>query len=306
MAMARLGFVLAPRAEDTGGPRAQYRVAKIRTDVTYSPNGSKLDVYRPLGQAPEEGWPAIIAIPGGGFRWASKADYGSRAAVMGKYGYAVVAIEYAFSTGTSRSWPASIQDVRRSVQWVRRFADVLNVDPNRIVAMGESAGGNLAALAGVLPEAPVDWDGNGVDAAAMDEARASKYSTRVQAAVDFYGPSDLAHEFTTRPRARPYLAPYLGGTPSQVPGRYAAASPITHVTSDDAPLFLAQGKRDAIVPYVESIWLHQAYQTAGVPSELVLMDQPHGFSLRGKRFNLIPRILAFLDEVWARTDDSSE
>jgi dipeptidyl aminopeptidase/acylaminoacyl peptidase len=123
-------------------------------------------------------------------------------------------------------------------------------------------------------------------------------SARVQAVVDFYGPTDLAAVYQQYPRVRGYLTSFLGGPPSRIPGRYAAASPLFHVTPDDPPVFITQGTADRAVPYTQSIALDNALKAAGIREELVLFyGVPHGFQFQVGGGDLAPRIAQFLDSV---------
>jgi acetyl esterase/lipase len=263
--------------------------------VVYSRDGSTLDVIRPPGATPPGGWPVIVAIPGGGWRWVDKSSYETAvAAAFVPHGYEVVAIDYAYnSPGGPPTWPANIEDVRQAIRWVRSNADRLGADPGRIVAMGESAGAHLAELAGVLPDGPVPVEGADLSAS---RPTPDGVSARVEAVVAFYGPTDLIREYQDQPEGRSYLVSYLGGTPDQVPGRYVAASPVSHVTPDDPPMALFQGTNDRIVAPDQPTELAQALRAAGVPAQLHLLEgRTHGFRFRGRRVDLLPGILAFLD-----------
>jgi acetyl esterase/lipase len=163
-------------------------------DLVYRQVGdrqARLDLYAPAEPPPSGGRPAVLAIHGGGWRGGSKADYGRMAAVLAQRGYVVAAIDYRLSKPGAPSWPDNVADVRAAVRWLRRHAAEYGVNPGRIVAMGASAGGHLAALLGTLPEAPRPRDepGRARPAAAPD---AASDSARVQAVIDFYGTTDLA------------------------------------------------------------------------------------------------------------------
>ena len=78
-----------------------------------------------------------------------KDGYGSRIAdAFVQDGYAVVAPNYVLSAPGNPTWPVNFEDVQAAVRWVRSNAGTLGINPNEIVAMGESAGANLAALLG--------------------------------------------------------------------------------------------------------------------------------------------------------------
>ena len=171
-----------------------------------------LDVYVPAGAPPPKGWPVIMAIHGGGWRRFNKLEYGPRiASALVPKGYAVVAPNYPLSSPGLPSWPQNLQDIEAAVRWMKSHASRFSIDPNRVVAMGESAGGNLAELLGTnSPSAQPD---------------ASGVSAAVNAVVSFSGPSDLASLYAQSPEAAKAAAQFLGGPPSAVPDLYAAASP---------------------------------------------------------------------------------
>ena len=270
---------------------AAYRVSKVRSDVVYSRDGSRLDAYKPTGgRPPAGGFPAIIALPGGGWRSADRKDYGAAAvAAFVPYGYVVVPADYFYdSPGGPSSWPKAVLDVREAVRWVRTNATSLGVNPDKVVVSGESAGGHLAALAGVLPVGGFD-PGNGklVDGKAV--------SGKPNAVVDFYGPSDLTDQWNVQPAARSYLASFLGGSLNSIPSRYAAASPITHVSADDPPTYIIQGDADKIIPVPESIAFDKALKSVGVAEKLtILHGTPHGFRFHIGPLNLAADVRAFL------------
>src|SRR5919107_1795723 len=131
---------------------------EVSLDIVYRRAGDrevKLDVYAPTAEAPPGGRPAILAIHGGGWRGGSKTDFGRMAARLTRHDYVVVSVGYLLSKPGSPSWPANFEDVREAVRWMRRHADDHGIDPDRIVAMGASAGGHLSALLGTYPDGPV-------------------------------------------------------------------------------------------------------------------------------------------------------
>src|SRR5262249_27590547 len=168
-----------------------------QSSVTYPTLGGpreRLNVYVPPGAAPAGGRPVIIAIHGGGWRRLGKAGYGDRiASVFVPRGYVVVAPNYALSAPGRPSWPTNLDDLRAVVAWVRSNADGLGIDPNRVAAMGESAGGNLAELLGT------DAGPSGTGLA----------STEVNAVIAFSAPSNLTALYAESPWAGRAAAQFL-------------------------------------------------------------------------------------------------
>ena len=265
-----------------------------RTNFVYRTVGdrrTKLDVYLPTGPAPAGGRPAVVAIHGGGWCGGSRISYGRSAAVLARHGYAVISLDYRLSGPASPSWPENIEDVREAVRWVRRHASEFGIDPGRIAAMGASAGGHLAALLGTDPDGPTGAEG--------PAHPAGEVSARVQAVIDFYGPTDLRALYTLHQDPTGSIALFLGGTPDDAPGRYEAASPIRHVSRDDPPMLLIHGDDDSRVPLDQSKALALALARADVMHHLIVVEKAHhGFGFQFDRHDFLPDILDFLQTVW--------
>lgn len=145
-----------------------------------------LDVQVPAGEGP---FPAVVWIHGGGWLDGDRryppptvpADL-LHGAVLGA-GLALVSIDYRHSL--EAPFPAQLHDVKAAIRYVRTFADALGIDPDRIGVWGESAGGHLAALAGLVgPGTPQGAALEGTQGVGSGE-------TGVRAVVDWYGVSDL-------------------------------------------------------------------------------------------------------------------
>jgi acetyl esterase/lipase len=272
--------------------------AAIISNVVYEDVAGRqetLNLYLPRGTPPAGGWPVLIAIHGGGWRRFSKDEYGPKVAMMFvPEGIAVVAMNYTLSAPGSPSWPSNFLDVRNAVRWARSSAGEFGLNPNEFAAIGESAGGHLAALLGTNPDGPIT---SGNDPAAGGVP--SPVSARVQGVVDFYGPTSLAALRAESPLAAPAVVQFLGGTPAQVPQSYADASPVDHVTAASPPMLILQGTADSLIPPDQPAALASALTGAGVPNRLIdVAGAPHGFEFQPSGRKLFTVILAFLRAVW--------
>ncbi|WP_406696417.1 alpha/beta hydrolase [Singulisphaera sp. Ch08] len=258
----------------------------------------RLDVYLPNAPPAQGGRPAVVAIHGGGWRGGSKRDMKLMSIQLADHGYVVVAIDYQLSRPGRPSWPSNFEDAQEAVRWVRRHATDYGVDPNRIVALGASAGGHLASLLGTYPDGPVDPDARDRRPDRSASA-ATNDSARVQAVVDLYGPADLPGTRTSLPLPTTPVTLMLGGTLKDMPGRYEAASPVHHVSPDDPPMLVIHGREDRLVPLEQSQTLAAVLDEAGVSHRLIEVDNAaHGFGFHVPKRNILPDILAFLDSVW--------
>ncbi len=262
----------------------------------YRASGSRrltLDVYRPAARGNASSprlRPALIVLHGGSWNGGSMTAFRDdpRKVVirLAHQGLVVFAIDYRLARPGQPSWPSVIGDLREAVRWVRRRSSEYGVDPAKVAVMGQSSGGHLAALLGTLPE---DRGPDGV-------------SSRVQAVVGLYGPSDLPGLIRSRRLPHEPARILLGEITSAGADRAALASPIEHVTPDDPPMLLIHGSDDGWVPLDQSVRMASALAIARVPHRLIIVDGArHGFETlieSPRRRDLLPEILAFLETAW--------
>jgi acetyl esterase/lipase len=242
-----------------------------------------LDVYQPNTPAPPGGRPVMVAIHGGGWRRFNKAGFGERIAIaFASAGYVVVAPDYQLSKPGIPSWPVNFDQVQAAVSWVRERALALDINPNEITAIGESAGANLAALLGTSSPQSI----GGVTSSAVD------------AVVAFSTPSDLTSLYKESPSAGEAAFQFLGGSPQEVPANYVAASPLDHVAATDPPMLLVHGLQDPLIPVSQSEEMAQALTSAGVRNQLILVRGGHKLDFPARYSKLIPQILEFLQTTW--------
>ena len=233
-----------------------------------------LDLFLPPGPPPPGGRPVIVAIHGGGWRRFSKEQYEPTVAPLAKLGFVVAVPDYRLSRPTAPTWPVNLAEVRDAVRWVRVHAGEIDADPSRIAAMGASAGGHLASMLGT-------------------DLETSSSSARVQAVVDFYGPSDLASLDATSPAASGAIRQYLGAANDHNPAIFADASPVTHVSAGDPQFLIVQGTADTVVTPAQSQELAAKLSGSGVRNRLVIVPGAiHGFGLRHGLLNEVTRFLA--------------
>jgi acetyl esterase/lipase len=160
-----------------------------------------------------------------------------------------------------------VNDVKAAVRWLRANAQKYHVDPNRIGAVGDSAGGHLAQFLGVTG-----------DVAAFDGDQNPGPPSRVACVVNFYGPSDLTRSYGRSVDAAEVLPLFLGGDVEHERRRHILASPLYWVTPASAPTLLIHGTEDKYVNYEQATWMHEKLKAADVEVELLaLQGAGHGF-----------------------------
>jgi len=261
-------------------------VLGARENVVYSTVGGvdlKLDAYP---APPGEPAPAVVYIHGGGWMGGSKEKAAYLLQPYRQMGWAAFNVEYRL--GGVAPAPAAADDCRAALEWVFAHAREYNVDPRRIVVTGHSAGGHLSLTSAMLADGAFDSNCSGPPCSGPPVSRPA-------AVVNWYGPADmeemLAGEHGYRGAAR-----WFKGVVD--PQRLARAiSPLHLVSARTPPVITIHGDGDAIVPYRQSVRLHEALTKAGVYNRLVSVPGgKHGLDAAAMREAFVA-IRAFLTEA---------
>lgn len=186
-------------------------------------------------------------------------------------GFVAVTIDYRLS-GEAK-FPAAIHDCKAAVRWLRANAKKYGLNPNKIAAIGSSAGGHLAALLGTSAGVP-ELEGRGGNA---------NQSSAIQVALPWAAQTDLTverirlkSEATT---GKQLYRNFLGGSYTTHAAQYALASPIKYLDKQDPPFHFICGELD--VPSTRAVDFRKKLDAMGIPSGLHVIDgAPHGFSRR--------------------------
>ncbi|MFE3177862.1 alpha/beta fold hydrolase [Amycolatopsis sp. NPDC059090] len=269
------GKINMPTAVPEAGPQTAPAQGKAATpthkDLAYATTSpaQKLDLYLPPGATGKT--PLLIDIHGGGFLLGDKAQEGQLLAPdQLAQGYAVASINYRL--GCEARFPAGVQDVKAAIRWLRAHAATYNLDPDKFVAWGQSAGAYLSAMAAVTGDQKTVFDDDSLGNAGVSSA--------VQGAVAWYGPYDFGTQDKQFEKNRPAAckteilkhgpsdAPestWLGGALDTVPDKVKQANPATYLPTarSIAPISLAAGDSDCLIPHQQSQDLHDAIKAAG-------------------------------------------
>jgi len=208
--------------------------------------------------------PCIVVIHGGAWRGGDRKSHNDLTWKFAQRGYVSATVSYRFCP--KFPFPAQVQDVKAAVRFLRANAQKYNIDPDRIGAVGFSAGAHLSMILGVMDKA------DGLD----DSGPNPDQSSKVNAVVSFFGPTDFTAEFP--PPSVPLVRDFLGGTPAEKPEAHKLASPVTYVSPGDAPMLLFQGTKDPLVPWQQAVSMLEALTKAGVPGRVELLPgASHGW-----------------------------
>lgn len=254
-------------APDTSlhGPRPTLSSLSYTVSTPADASGHLLDLYLPKAKGKV---PLVIFTHGSGWMADNgREDAQALAAVLLPRGYAVAGV--AVRSSGQAQFPAQLHDIKAAIRWLRVNADKYGIDASRIGIMGESSGGWTAAMAAVTGDVP------GLEGDLAPRGP----SSRVQAAVAFYPPTDIpsmdawalkpcnpaapafadafCHLVKDSPESR-----FLGCVATDCPERAAMASPLKYISKADPPIMILHGEHDALVPHAQGEALYQALNKA--------------------------------------------
>jgi alpha-L-fucosidase 2 len=240
------------------------------TDVEFARVGNTrllLDARTPDGPGP---YPAVVWVHGGGFMFGDKKAYPRGLAdKIGRAGFAWFSLDYRLAP--KHPFPAATDDIERGLHFIKEHAGEYKVDPNRLVLMGESAGGHLVSFVGAK----------------------HRPENRVAAVVPLYGEHDLVRRIhpeggcfcdgkyvpNPHPGAPQFclsrgLSAFLGitGPGPESEKIIREASPITYVRKDMPAYLFVHGTLDLAVPFDQSVFMYEAMKKAGARCDLYAVD----------------------------------
>lgn len=228
---------MAPFWKAAGQRRYVYR-----SSVRYGAHpGQLLDIWRTKA-APLEGAPVLVFIPGGAWVFGGRALQGhALMAHLARRGWVCLSVQY--RTSPCHRWPRQMTDVKAAIAWARANIDQFGGDPEFIVAAGCSAGGHLAALAGLTANDP-HWQAD----------LAADADTSVDAVVSLYGRYDWQDRSTDeRERFLEFLERVVvQRSQRRRPEIFRAASPMERIHSLAPPFLVVHGDADGIIPVGEA------------------------------------------------------
>jgi acetyl esterase/lipase len=301
-AVAIVGTTLAAQAPAVAPPPAAAPASAVTLanryvvtpDVTYltASNGFevKLDVYRRRDvQTPQ---PTLVFYHGGGWVAGSKDS-----AIMSfmpwiDMGWNVVNVGYRLLRVAGA--PAAVEDAQCALRYITADAQAkqFNIDKTRIVVTGESAGGHLALVAGMIPaSAGFTNICSGGGFAGFENA-----VPPVAAILNWYGITDL-NDMLAGANARSYAVQWIGAVPNK--NELAKSmSPLTYVRAGLPPILTIHGDADPIVPYTHATRLHEALAKTGVNNELFTVAKGgHGNFNAEQRTQIYAKIREFLTRI---------
>jgi acetyl esterase/lipase len=313
-------------------PRPRLRQDVVFATVPGTGRALLCDVWQPPAEVPASGL-AVVYLHGSAWCMLDK-DVGTRPLFRHLAAQGHVVVDVAHRLYPETDLPGMVADTKRAVAWVRGHAADLQIQADRVVVAGGSSGGHLALLAASTRDDP-----------ALTPAELAGADPQVCGVVSLYGQADLAahYDHTDQakwcrpddpqpdwdapppPWARRLFGPdvdrlqlvpasrldwLVGGTPSQLPDRYAQLSPLHRVHPDCPPSLLVHGDHDQLAPVAAMRRLQRRLQQAGVPvTGVYLPHTDHAFDLLATTWSPPARVAIHALErflaVLAATDQRS-
>ncbi len=261
---------------------------KANIAYAHSSDAQKFDLYLPTGDGP---FPVLVYIHGGGFKFGTK-EMASANLVKGflKGGYAVASINYRLSD--EAQFPAAVQDAFQAIAYLRKNAKALDLNQNQIGVYGESAGANIAALAGTAYGEPL-----------FKQGLATSIDIKPFAVIAHYPPVDFLKIDTmlkeqgcpgsaTHDSADSFESKYIGGPLPSLPEKVAQANPATYASRQATPFFIQNGSHDCAVGSGQAKLLVKALEQKGAS---VSYEQISGAQHGGPEFETAGNLKKMLD-----------
>jgi len=288
---------------------AQYTTTANATYRTASNQQLKMDIYYRRGTTPQ---PTLVYMHGG--FWVAGAKETAITTLMPwlEAGWNVVNVEYRLGVATDASTlaPAAVDDCFCALRFIASLPANYNIDKNRIVVTGESAGGHLALSMGMIPEsaglgrecagaaAPPAAGGRGAAPAAATAAPSAPTLApmpKIAAVINWFGITDVPDVIDGANR-QAAAARWFGNM--ALPEALTIArkvSPLTYVRAGLPPIITIHGDADRTVPYPEAVRLHEALAKVNVPNQLVtIANGGHGGFSAEERIRIYTTIREFL------------
>lgn len=262
-----LMFATVPTAVAAGAVPEPGPVIDVQRNIQYGEDLGPLllDVYRPRDRAGP--LPGLLVIHGGGWVKGDKEDLAEESRAIAANGFVVFDVNYRLA-GARPGFPSQVLDVTAAYRWVLEQGAAYGTDVTRIGAVGTSAGAYLAAMLGTT-------------------VNAARELPPLRAVVALSGPLDLrelvnalrqgvtcppeAASCADRPQPGVRIETFLGCSLDDCDDDLVArASPVTHVTAESPPFFLANSL-DESMPASQATGMANTLAQARVPAVLRLV-----------------------------------
>ncbi len=268
----------------------------IKKDIIYGHAGGvdlKMDIGVPEGKGP---FPVILFFHGGGWQQGDKSHMHKWIRKVVASGYVGVSVGYRFAPAFK--WPSQVEDAKAAVRYLRAHEKELKIDPKRIGAMGESAGGYLALMLGVTSSHD-QLEGEG---------GSPTFSSSIQAVVSYVSATDFTiPRAELSPELQAEMQRYYHKSLDQVRLDFTGAkspddpilkriSVLSYVDKDDPPVMMFYGDSDPVVSLEHAYRLQRELEKVDVFHELfIVKGGGHGWTGPSQE-ETTQKMMAFFEE----------
>ena len=238
---------------------------KLFLDVAYTSQPQlRLDIYLPAGKGP---FPIILDIYGGGLLRGKKSSFKLNSSLRFlANGFAVISVDYCLNTQFKSQFPNQVSDIRSALEYLSINSAKYQLDMSHVTLIGESSGAQLAVLAAATFSSDHTLGQS-------SQATINHKFPKITHVIAMYGPYQVDHfksqfealgikpKFSETGTAQSFEGIMLHDhAPKNVPDLVAQSNPATYFTKNMPPLMLIAGKKDSVVPYLQSVQLAETYR----------------------------------------------
>jgi acetyl esterase len=270
-------WMLAPHPATSQTDAYPPRMDGAKVEVYKIAGGVKLSLYifEPEGHSPADRTPAIVFFFGGGWRSGTPQQFEPQCRYLASRGMVAIAADYRVASRNQVTVTDCVRDAKSAVRWIRENAARLGIDPSRIAAGGGSAGGHIAAAAGLVPG--LDEPGENLAISSRPNALVLFNPVLVVAPV----PASLLPDRESQSRFQQLLRSDVFAGVDLV-----TVSPYHHIDKSAPPTIIFHGRADTTVPYATAELFTNKMIAAGARCILVGFDgENHGFFNFGRDGN---------------------
>ncbi len=228
-----------------------------------------IHIFEPAGHKAADKCPAIVFFFGGGWQGGTPTQFQHHCRYLASRGMVAMTAEYRVESRHGVKAVSCFRDAKSAIRWVRKNADRLGIDPNRVAAGGGSAGGHLAGALGTIAE--FDEAGEDTSISAVPNALVLFNPVLVLAPVEGHGDKTWDK---------------LGSLGERMGVKPEMLSPYHHVRKGQPPILIFHGRQDTTVPYFTAELFAEKMKEQGNRCELVgYPGQSHGFFNYGRGDN---------------------
>ncbi|WP_125764867.1 alpha/beta hydrolase [Companilactobacillus hulinensis] len=266
----------------------------LDSDITYaqvpgwlgnSTRDMKLSIIRHFQTNDETTYPVIFWFGGGGWMDVDHNIHLPNLVDFARAGYVIVSVSYRDSNKVN--FPGQLEDAKAAIRYIRKNAKKFQINPNKVITMGESAGGHMASMLGVTNSQ-----------SKFDVGDNLEFSSDVNIAIPWYGVVDplsakqgsVSNDFDFVYRN------LLGAEPEVAPKLDAQANPLTYINDKTVPFLILHGDKDEVVPIEDGKKLYNTLIDNNIKADFYQLTGAGHMDLKYWQPEIVEIILNFLKE----------